>query len=348
MLRAPQNRDLLMSAIVSRPPKSRSPMPGLLAIGLALMGLAGCAQDGVIYNQQKYLSGTKLYVTHAEGSQMPTVIRGNPSALAKADFDQIVRDDLKGSNFGRPTTFVQGPDNPPYPDERVVLVFNGPVIGQAQLCQPGIAGGGGPAPDGTRADVDRAERALSLLEQLDQPGRRRGQRRALAIASGISLAAMLFLALRPGPPIAAVASGTYDRAPDHGPDAVLDGDPDTQWLMPDASAGWLELRFDAPRAVEGLGIRNGTNAPYRDRAVERIEVALFDRSGAMLGSAEQTLALGEEATLEPPRGRGVAGAHLGAELAPGRWRARGGVGPALIRRPGALAEPLPRRYGRAR
>jgi len=146
MPKASFNRNLVMAS--THPRKTRSPLPGLLAVGLALMGLAGCAEDGVIYNQQKYLSGTKLYVTHAEGSHMPTVIRGNPSALAKADFDQIVRDDLKGSNFGRPTTFVQGPENPPYPDERVVLVFNGPVIGQAQLCQWGIAGGGGPAPDG--------------------------------------------------------------------------------------------------------------------------------------------------------------------------------------------------------
>ncbi|MGH6884443.1 MAG: hypothetical protein ACREFM_26210, partial [Hypericibacter sp.] len=111
-----------MASALPRLQKARLPLPGLLAIGLALTGLAGCAQTGVIYNQQKYLSGTKLYVTHAEGSQIPTVIRGNPSALAKVDFDQIVRDDLKGSNFGRPSTFVPGPDNPPYPDERVVLV----------------------------------------------------------------------------------------------------------------------------------------------------------------------------------------------------------------------------------
>src|SRR6185312_4777187 len=72
-LLAPQNRDFPMASIDARPPKARSLLSGLLAFGLAMTGLAGCAQNGVIYNQQKYLSGTKLYVTHVAGSNLPTV-----------------------------------------------------------------------------------------------------------------------------------------------------------------------------------------------------------------------------------------------------------------------------------
>jgi hypothetical protein len=137
-----------MTRSLARRPKGISLTFRLLAIALALGGLAGCAQIGVIYNTQRYLSGTELYVTHAAGSKMQAVIRGNPSTLAKADFDRIVRDDMKGANFGRPITFVAGPDNPPFDDSRIVLILNGPVFGQAELCNSSIPAGGGVAPDG--------------------------------------------------------------------------------------------------------------------------------------------------------------------------------------------------------
>jgi hypothetical protein len=136
-----------MSPSPSSRPKGALPQAAFFALALAVAGLTGCT-EGVIYNSQQYLSGTALYVGHVGGSNLPTVIRGNPSALPKADFDQIVRDDMKGSNFGRPITFVAGPDNPPYPGYRMVLIFNGPVAGQYQLCKDTIPGGGGPGPDG--------------------------------------------------------------------------------------------------------------------------------------------------------------------------------------------------------
>jgi len=150
----------------------------------------------------------------------------------------------------------------------------------------------------SRAEVDRAQRALTLIELLDADVRRTGQRRALVALAVASVLAALFVVFRPGPAIEVTASGSYDAIPNDGPGAVLDGDPETNWLMPDRSPGWLDLRFDAPRQVWGLRIRNGTNAPYRDRAVERIEVALFDETGAMLASTERTLALGEEAQID--------------------------------------------------
>jgi hypothetical protein len=119
----------------------------LIVLAAMFAGLSGCG-TGVIYNSQRYLSGTALYVTHAAGSRMPTVIRGNPSTLPKAEFDQIVRDHMKGANFGWEITFVAGPDNPPFPDSRMVLIFNGAVTSQYSLCQNGISNGGGPAQNG--------------------------------------------------------------------------------------------------------------------------------------------------------------------------------------------------------
>jgi hypothetical protein len=132
-------------------PKNASRAAACLALMAGLAGFAACSDIsniGVIYNSQRYLSGTALYVTHAAGSRMPAVIRGNPFALPKADVDQIVRDHMKGSNFGREITFVPGPDKPPFPDSRLVLIFNGAVAGQLQLCQNDISSGGGPAQDG--------------------------------------------------------------------------------------------------------------------------------------------------------------------------------------------------------
>jgi hypothetical protein len=132
-------------------PRNASRAAVALAWLISFAGLVACSDIsniGVIYNSQRYLSGTALYVTHAAGSRMPAVIRGNPFALPKADVDQIVRDHMKGSNFGRAITFIPGPDAPPFPDSRLVLIFNGAVTGQAQLCQSGISNGGGPAKDG--------------------------------------------------------------------------------------------------------------------------------------------------------------------------------------------------------
>jgi hypothetical protein len=155
-----------MSPYPSSRPKGALPLAGLFALALAVAGLAACT-EGVIYNSQQYLAGTALYVDHVGGSDLPTVIRGNPSGLPKADFDQIVRDDMKGSNFGRPITFVAGPNNPPYPGYRVVLIFNGPVVGQSQLCKDMISGGGGVRPDG-RIELVAAfcsgDRPVSALE----------------------------------------------------------------------------------------------------------------------------------------------------------------------------------------
>jgi hypothetical protein len=152
--------------------------------------------------------------------------------------------------------------------------------------------------DVARADVDRAERALRLIEELDGEVRSNGQRRAwMALGVGIVIAALV-LALRPSPAIEVTASASYDAIPDHGPGAVLDGNVETNWLMPDRTPGWLDLRFAAPREVSGLVIRNGTNAPYQDRAVERMEVVIFDEAGAMLASTEQRLSLGEEVSIE--------------------------------------------------
>lgn len=122
---------------------------GFFALAISTVLLAACTtRGGVIYNSQTDLAGTASYVDHVAGTNLPAVIRGNPSNLDKADFDRIVRDDIRGANFGRPTTFVPGPEEAPWPGYRLVMIFNGPVMGQRDICRDLIPDGGGPAPDG--------------------------------------------------------------------------------------------------------------------------------------------------------------------------------------------------------
>ncbi len=50
------------------------------------------------------------------------------------------------------------------------------------------------------------------------------------------------------------------------PSNILDGRPDTEWLLPDHTTGWVELRISPPRRIERVSILNAHNAPMNDRA----------------------------------------------------------------------------------
>jgi hypothetical protein len=56
---------------------------------------------------------------------------------------------------------------------------------------------------------------------------------------------------------------------------IVDGNPDTEWLLPDQTPGWIGVSF-APRPLKTIRLLNGHNRTYNDRAVNdfRIEVYL--------------------------------------------------------------------------
>jgi len=56
---------------------------------------------------------------------------------------------------------------------------------------------------------------------------------------------------------------------------AIDGDPDTEWHLPDGQRGWIELRADEPRPVAWIRLLNARNERYRDRAVDRVRVRAF-------------------------------------------------------------------------
>lgn len=147
--------------------------------------------------------------------------------------------------------------------------------------------------DVSRADVRRAERALEIVDALDAPIAATRQRR-VAQGIGILLAALATAwLLWPAPPIEVTASGSYSALPTHGPRSAIDGDAANNWLLPDRSEGWIELRFLAPRSVAGVEVTNGRNPPFDDRAARSVEVMLIAEDGALLGARTEELTFGE-------------------------------------------------------
>jgi hypothetical protein len=100
-----------------------------LSIATVWLGLAGCA--GVPIYNVAYDASYEPNETRANGT-MIVVVRGNPSALPKGEFDRAVTDAMQGWGFG-PTRFTT--DGNPNSAYRVVIVFNpSPTTGANILC----------------------------------------------------------------------------------------------------------------------------------------------------------------------------------------------------------------------
>jgi hypothetical protein len=55
---------------------------------------------------------------------------------------------------------------------------------------------------------------------------------------------------------------------DHKPSFVVDGDPMTNWALPDGATGWIDLQVVPARVVTNVRIMNASNAPHLDRATK--------------------------------------------------------------------------------
>lgn len=90
------------------------------------------------------------------------------------------------------------------------------------------------------------------------------------------------------------ASATFNDMPDFEPSHVLDGNPDSSWLLPDRTAGWVEVTIQPSRTVHRVRVLNTYNPPYRDRATHEYQIELFAN-----GQAVQTLEGAFDATPNP-------------------------------------------------
>ncbi|MDW8247197.1 MAG: hypothetical protein RMJ84_11530 [Sandaracinaceae bacterium] len=62
------------------------------------------------------------------------------------------------------------------------------------------------------------------------------------------------------------ASSKFGAGKEWGPEWAVDGNPKTEWLLPDHRSGWIELRIHPPRRIKRVLITNACNEPHFDRA----------------------------------------------------------------------------------
>ncbi len=106
----------------------------------------------------------------------------------------------------------------------------------------------------------------------------RKQRRVRQSIAGISLLLIgLFLGLRIWGRPRALASATLRDA--YAAANVVDGMEATEWLLPDATLGWIDLVLPSPRTVHRVRLWNSHNVYYADRATQAVRVTAFTKQG---------------------------------------------------------------------
>ncbi|HEY8432294.1 MAG TPA: discoidin domain-containing protein [Sandaracinaceae bacterium] len=91
----------------------------------------------------------------------------------------------------------------------------------------------------------------------------------LALAGAVGL----WLLLRPPTGVEATASAQYNA--EFPPSNVIDGNEDTEWLLPNAQAGWLDVRIMPPERIETLRLKNSHNRHFNDRATREYTIEFF-------------------------------------------------------------------------
>lgn len=103
----------------------------------------------------------------------------------------------------------------------------------------------------------------------------RGRRRMRAAIACALVAAFLVAALRSQVRVRAEASAVYDAH--YEPARVLDGNKDSEWLLPDQTGGWLDLYVIPPRKVTKVQLLNAHNDPFHDRGSHEITIELYSK-----------------------------------------------------------------------
>lgn len=119
----------------------------------------------------------------------------------------------------------------------------------------------------------------------------RGKRRnRIALTAFVVLAVVLgsYVAFRRPSGTFATASATFNNADEYGPASVMDGNPETEWLLPDHASGWLEINVDPPRRINAVSVVNASNQPHEDRATREYTIELWSH-GELARSVEGTL-----------------------------------------------------------
>lgn len=124
------------------------------------------------------------------------------------------------------------------------------------------------------ATLDDAVAEVVLVKR--EIATRRVSRVVTAVLIAVTVIGGLYFLLRKAPPQPAAASAVFNDDPAFTPDRAIDGDPTTEWLLPDASGGWLDVQVSPARAIHSVRLTNGHNRDYNDRAVRAYRVEAYD------------------------------------------------------------------------
>ena len=104
--------------------------------------------------------------------------------------------------------------------------------------------------------------------------------RIVAITRSLSALALLLvscvaaaLLLVPRPRVLVTPSAIH--GPAYSAANATDGDPATEWLLPDNTAGFMELRLLPARAVSRVTVLNAHNSPFNDRGTKAWTIELW-------------------------------------------------------------------------
>jgi hypothetical protein len=118
------------------------------------------------------------------------------------------------------------------------------------------------------------ERLYGFTRRRRAPRLTERQRRVRLVAALVAvLVAALVLVWRLWLRPTVTASAVYSW--DHPASLATDGIDATEWLLPDRTTGWVEIRFPWKRSIRHVRLLNAHNVYWMDRATERVRVTAY-------------------------------------------------------------------------
>jgi hypothetical protein len=140
------------------------------------------------------------------------------------------------------------------------------------------------------ADASRAHQLLFEAVApygLDTRSMRRAQIRRAAAIVAYAIAALTIVVYFATRKVTLSAEASAFHSASFAPSKAVDGSFNTEWLLPNATAGWIELQVSPARVVKKIRLANARNIPYNDRATGNFRVETF-YNNAPLFSAESS------------------------------------------------------------
>jgi len=113
-----------------------------------------------------------------------------------------------------------------------------------------------------------------------QPRREDRRRKWIVLSVQIAILALALFAapladfIRDQGRVTVTASSSY--APEFDAEMAMDGVLATEWCLPDNTLGYIEFTFASSRRVNSMDITNGHNTTYKDRAIKKARIVVYN------------------------------------------------------------------------